>query len=267
MILDDIVAHKRTELVAQKQTVSLAQLQESALFNTPPVPFLHNLQQHPGRAIIAEVKKASPSKGIIRADFDPLVLAQTYAASGAAAISVLTDQKFFQGHLDYLCLIREHVTLPLLRKDFLFDPYQVYEARAYGASAILLIVAILSDAQLQEFSTLAYSLDLDCLVEVHNEAELERALACGASLLGINNRDLRTFQTTIETSERLMRHIPAGITVVSESGLSRAEQLARLESQGVRAFLIGETFMAAPDPGDPLRAMIEAARYQRPVAQ
>ena len=256
MILDDIVAHKRTELAARKQTVSVSQLQESAFFNAPAVPFLHKLQQHPGRAIIAEVKKASPSKGIIRADFDPLVLAQTYAASGAAAISVLTDQKFFQGHLDYLRLIREHVTLPLLRKDFLFDPYQVYEARAYGASAILLIVAILSDAQLQEFSALAHSLDLDCLVEVHDEAELERALACDVSLLGINNRDLRTFHTTIETSERLMRHIPAGITVVSESGLSCAKQLAQLESQGVRAFLIGETFMAAPDPGQPLRAML-----------
>lgn len=267
MILDDIVAYKRTELVAQKQTVSLDQMQKFALFQEPPVPFLTNIQEHPGRAIIAEVKKASPSKGVIRADFDPLSLAQTYAASGAAAISVLTDKNFFQGHLDYLSLIRNHVSLPLLRKDFLFDSYQIYEARAYGASAILLIVAILSDAQLRKFSALAHSLDLACLVEVHNEVELERALACGASLLGINNRDLRTFQTTIETSERLMCRIPAGITVVSESGLSRPEQLARLESQGVRAFLIGETFMAAPDPGEPLRALIEAARNQQPVRQ
>lgn len=259
MILDDIVAHKRTELAAQKRTVSPAQLQDSIHFQAVPPAFLQALQQHPGRAIIAEVKKASPSKGVIRADFDPLRLAHTYAASGAAAISVLTDQKFFQGHLDYLGLIHEHVGLPLLRKDFVFDPYQVYEARSYGASAILLIVAILSDAQLQELAALADSLRLDCLVEVHDEAELERALACQVSLLGINNRDLRTFQTSIETTERLLGYIPSGVTVVSESGLSRAEQLDRLEARGVRAFLIGETFMAAPDPGEPLRAMLRAA--------
>lgn len=259
MILDDIVAHKRIELAAQKRTVSPAQLQDSVHFQAVPPAFLQALQQHPGRTIIAEVKKASPSKGVIRADFDPLRLARTYAASGAAAISVLTDQKFFQGHLDYLGLIREHIGLPLLRKDFVFDPYQVYEARSYGASAILLIVAILSDAQLQELAALADSLRLDYLVEVHDEAELERALACQVSLLGINNRDLRTFQTSIETTERLLEHIPSDVTVVSESGLSRAEQLDRLEARGVRAFLIGETFMAAPDPGEPLRAMLRAA--------
>ena len=152
------------------------------------------------------------------------------------------------------------MTLPLLRKDFLFDPYQVYEARAFGASAILLIVAILSDEQLSELSGLARVLGMDCLVEVHDETELERALKSGVSLLGINNRDLRTFQTTIETSERLMRLVPADVTVVSESGLSRSEQLSRLEAQGVRAFLIGETFMAAPDPGVPLREMLRGSR-------
>lgn len=259
MILDDIVAHKRTELAAHKRTVSLAQLQDSAHFRSVPPAFLRALRHNSGRTIIAEVKKASPSKGVIRADFDPLRLAQTYAESGAAAISVLTDQKFFQGHLDYLGLIRRHVSLPLLRKDFVFDPYQVYEARSYGASAILLIVAILSDTQFQELAALADSLGLDCLVEVHDEAELERALACKVSLLGINNRDLRTFHTSIETSERLLRYIPVEVTVVSESGLSQAEQLARLEAQGVRAFLIGETFMAAPDPGEPLREMLQAA--------
>jgi indole-3-glycerol phosphate synthase len=256
MILDDIIAYKRTELAVQKQTVSLAQLQDTPLFHTTPAPFLRTVREWPGRAIIAEVKKASPSKGVIRADFEPLALAQTYAANGAAAISVLTERKFFQGSLDYLRLIREHVRLPLLRKDFLFDPYQVYEARAYGASAVLLIVAILSDGQLAELGTLARTLGLDCLVEVHDEAELERALAYGVQLLGINNRDLRTFRTTLATSERLMRLIPPGVTVVSESGLSRSEQLSRLESLGVRAFLIGETFMAAPDPGVPLRALL-----------
>ncbi len=257
MILDDIVAYKRTELAARKQQVSLAQLQDQPLFHATPPPFLQTLRTRPGRVIIAEVKKASPSKGVIRADFEPLALARTYAANGAAAISVLTESKFFQGHLDFLRLIRQdNVSCPLLRKDFLFDPYQVYEARAFGASAILLIVAMLSDSQLTELSALAATLGLDCLIEVHDEAELTRALTCGVQLLGINNRDLRTFHTTIETSERLVRLVPPGVMVVSESGLSRGEQLTRLESQGVHAFLIGETFMAAPDPGVPLRALI-----------
>jgi indole-3-glycerol phosphate synthase len=256
MILDDIVAYKRTELATQKQRVSLQQLQDMPLFHATPPPFIKTLREWPGRTIIAEVKKASPSKGVIRADFEPLSLAKTYEANGAAAISVLTESKFFQGSLAYLRLIREQVHCPLLRKDFLFDPYQVYEARAFGASAILFIVAILSDEQMKELGALARSLGLDCLVEVHDETELERALACGAELLGVNNRDLRTFHTTIETSERLVRLVPKNIPVVSESGLSRSEQLTRLESLGVRAFLIGETFMAAPDPGVPLRALV-----------
>ena len=256
MILDDIVAAKRAELAVQKQQVPLLQLQDMALFQATPLPFLRTLREWPGRAIIAEVKKASPSKGVIRADFEPLSLARIYAASGAAALSVLTERQFFQGSLDFLPLIREHVALPLLRKDFLFDPYQVYEARAFGASAVLLIVAILSDGQLTELISLAHTLGLDCLIEVHDEAELRRALTCGVRLLGINNRDLRTFHTSIETSERLLRLVPPEVIVVSESGLSRGEQLSRLEAQGARAFLIGETFMAAPDPGVPLRALL-----------
>ncbi|HEV8718383.1 MAG TPA: indole-3-glycerol phosphate synthase TrpC [Candidatus Binatia bacterium] len=256
MILDDIVTAKRAELAVQKQKVPLSQLQDMVLFQAAPLPFLRTLREWPGRAIIAEIKKASPSKGMIRADFEPLSLAQIYAASGAAAISVLTERQFFRGSLVFLRIIREQVALPLLRKDFLFDPYQVYEARAFGASAILLIVAILSDGQLTELSTLAHTLGLDCLIEVHDEAELRRALTCGVQLLGINNRDLRTFHTTLETSERLLRLVPPEVTVVSESGLSRSEQLSRLEAQGARAFLIGETFMAAPDPGVPLRALL-----------
>lgn len=256
MILDEIVAYKKEELAVEKQKVSLPQLQEMRLFATTPPAFLPAVRDRVGRSIIAEVKKASPSKGVIRADFEPLQLAKTYAANGAAAISVLTEKKFFQGSLEYLRLICERVALPLLRKDFLFDPYQVYESRAFGASAILLIVAILSDAQLSDLSALAQSLGMDCLVEVHDEQELERALKYNVSLIGINNRDLRTFHTTIETSERLVRLIPPHVTVVSESGLSRREQLAHLEAQGVRAFLIGETFMAASDPGAPLREMV-----------
>jgi len=256
MILDEIVAYKREELAVQKQTLSRTQLQDLPLFHAPAPGFLKTLQSWTGRTIIAEVKKASPSKGIIRKDFDPLALAKIYAASGAAAISVLTEKKFFQGSLGYLQNIRRHVTLPLLRKDFMFDDYQVYEARAFGASAILLIAAILENAQIQELSGLAKTLELDCLVEVHDEQELERALACGVQLLGINNRDLFTFRTTIETSERLVRDLPPDVYVVSESGLSTTGQLDRLEAQGVRAFLIGETFMAASDPGIPLRSLL-----------
>ena len=256
MILDDIVAYKREELALQKRQVALGQLQDMPLFHSQPPGFFQTLSAWNGRTIIAEVKKASPSKGVIRQDFDPLALARIYESSGAAAISVLTEKKFFQGSLEYLKQIRQQVALPLLRKDFVFDDYQVYEARAYGASAILLIVAILEDARLHDLMHLAQTLGIDCLVEVHDEAECERALAYGASLLGINNRDLRTFHTTIETTERLMQILPSDILVVSESGLSTRHQLDRLEAQGVRAFLIGETFMAAPDPGEPLRSLL-----------
>ncbi|MCS6927023.1 MAG: indole-3-glycerol phosphate synthase TrpC [Candidatus Binatia bacterium] len=256
MILDEIVAHKRTELAIRKQHLPLSQLRDMPWFQVPPFPFVHTIQTWPGRAIIAEVKRASPSKGVIRSDFDPVALARAYAANGAAAISVLTEERFFQGSLTHLSLIREQVNLPLLRKDFVFDPYQVYEARAFGASAILLIVAILSGQQLAELYELARTLALDCLVEVHDESELELALAHHVSLIGINNRDLRTFQTTIATTERLLRLIPPEIPVVSESGLSHPEQLMRLEARGVRGFLIGETLMAAPDPGAALRALL-----------
>ncbi len=256
MILDDIVAYKREELALEKQRVPLAQFQDMPLFHARPPGFFQTLSTWNGRTIIAEVKKASPSKGVIRQDFDPLALARTYEASGAAAISVLTEKKFFQGSLDYLKQIRQQVTLPLLRKDFVFDDYQVYEARAYGASAILLIVAILEDAQLQDLSQLAQTQGMDCLVEVHDEAECERALAHGGRLIGINNRDLRTFHTTIETSERIVQGLPPDVLVVSESGLSTGHQLDRLEAQGVRAFLIGETLMTAPDPGEPLRSLL-----------
>lgn len=256
MILDEIVAYKRQELAEQKRRISLAQHEDSPLFSSLTRPFRLRLEGWPGRAIIAEVKKASPSKGIIRQDCHHVDIARVYATHGAAAISVLTEVKYFQGSLDYLRDIRAHVTLPLLRKDFLFDPYQLYEARAYGADAVLLIAAILSDGQLRELLALAASLGLDALVEVHELKELEHALACGATLVGINNRDLHTFYTTIETTEKLIRFIPPGVTVVSESGLSQRVQLEKLERLGVRAFLIGETLMAAPDPGEKLTELL-----------
>lgn len=257
MILDDIVAYKRDELTVQKGNVSLARLKDRALYRADPPDFLDALKRQTGRTIIAEVKKASPSKGVIRADFDPLAIARSYHAAGAAAVSVLTEKKFFQGSLDYLRRIRATVPVPLLRKDFLFDEYQVHEARASGASAILLIVAILDDSRLADLAQLASALGMDCLIEVHDERERDRALAAGATLLGINNRNLRTFHTTIETTERLVPGIPDDVFVVSESGLSSAAQLARLEAQGVGAFLIGETCMAAADPGAALRTLLD----------
>ena len=259
MILDDIVTYKRDELDARKRNVPLSELTDRALYRATPPNFLDALKTRTGRRIIAEVKKASPSKGVIRADFDPLDIAIGYHTAGAAAVSVLTDKKFFQGSLEYLSSIRSRVPIPLLRKDFLFDEYQVHEARAFGASAILLIVAILDDSRLADLAQLASALGMDCLIEVHDEGERDRALAAGATLLGINNRDLRTFHTTIETTERLVPGIPNDVFVVSESGLSSAAQLARLEAQGVGAFLIGETFMAAADPAAALRSLLAAS--------
>lgn len=259
MILDDIVAYKRDELAARKQAVPLPELTDRVLYRAVPPGFLDALKTRTGRTIIAEVKKASPSKGVIRADFDPLDIARGYHTAGAAAVSVLTEKKFFQGSLEYLSSIRSRVSVPLLRKDFLFDEYQVHEARAFGASAILLIVAILDDRQLADLARIADALGMDCLIEVHDEQERDRALTAGAALLGVNNRDLRTFHTTIETTERLVEGIPDDVFVVSESGLSSAAQLARLEAQGVGAFLIGETFMAAADPAAALRSLLDAS--------
>ena len=261
MILDDIVRDKHGDLQHAKAAVPLAQLQQRPLFREGRRDFRAALAA-PRRAIIAEVKKASPSKGVIRADFDPVAIATRYAASGAAALSVLTEERYFQGHLDYLAAIRAAVELPLLRKDFLFDPYQFYEARAYGADAVLLIVAILPDAVLHELLWLADELNLSALVEVHDRDELQRAVRCGARFLGINNRDLRTFHTTLETTERLLPAVPSDAFIIAESGIEEVADIERLERAGVRAFLIGETFMRAPDPGARLAEFLgpQAAR-------
>jgi indole-3-glycerol phosphate synthase len=255
MILDDIVRDKRSDVDRAKAAVSVADLEHRPLFQAARRDLRAALDQR-DRAIIAEVKKASPSKGIIRADFDPVRIAVSYAAHGAAAISVLTEERYFQGHLDYLAAIRGAVTLPLLRKDFLFDPYQIHEARAYGADAVLLIVAILPDSLLRDLLQLADGLQLSPLVEVHDRAELERAVACGARLLGVNNRDLRTFRTNLAISEDLARYVPADTLVVAESGIDQVADIERLERAGVRAFLIGEACMRAADPGAKLAALL-----------
>ncbi|MFN8627113.1 MAG: indole-3-glycerol phosphate synthase TrpC [Candidatus Binatia bacterium] len=255
MILDDIVRDKRDDLTRAKASVPLAELERRPLFHETRRDFRATLVQHQ-RAIVAEVKKASPSKGVIRADFDPVGIALSYAAHGAAAISVLTEERYFQGHLEYLAAIRAAVPLPLLRKDFLFDPYQLVEARAYGADAVLLIVAILPDPLLRDLLALANQLELSALVEVHDRAELGRAIACGARLLGINNRDLRTFRTSLATSEELAPLVPPGTLAIAESGIEHGADIERLERIGVRAFLIGETCMRAVDPGIKLAELL-----------
>ncbi len=248
MILDDIVRDKRIELQHAKATVSLSELQQRSLFRAARRDLRAALAAR-RRAVIAEVKKASPSKGVIRADFDAVRIATSYADNGAAAISVLTESRYFQGHLDFLAAIRAAVSVPLLRKDFLFDPYQLYEARAHGADAVLLIVAILDDTLLQELLWLAEELNLAALVEVHDRIELERAVRVGARLLGINNRDLRTFHTTLATTEALMPLVPREAVVIAESGIDALVDIERLERVGVQAFLIGEALLRAPDPG------------------
>jgi indole-3-glycerol phosphate synthase len=221
----------------------------------PPRGFRAALQERldAGRpAVIAEIKKASPSKGLLREDFDPAAIARGYAAHGAACLSVLTDVDFFQGADAYLQQAREACSLPVLRKDFVIDVYQIEESRALGADCILLIVSALDDAQLRHLYRQARHLGMDVLVEVHDLAELERALALGADLIGINNRSLRSFETRIETTLELRAAVPEGVLLVTESGIHEPADVARLLAAGVHAFLVGEAFMRAPDPGEAL---------------
>jgi len=203
-------------------------------------------------AVIAEIKKTSPSKGVLREAFDPTAIAQSYARGQAACLSVLTEEDFFEGADAHLQAARRACALPVIRKDFIFDAYQIYEARALEADCILLIVAALDDAELKALHALGHSLGMDVLVEVHDDEELDRALALGADLIGINNRDLRTFKTDLETTVRLAKRLPKGITCVSESGIHTREAVDYLRGQGVHAFLVGEAFMRADEPGDRL---------------
>ena len=253
--LQTIVDHKVRELETRRRDRPLRMLMETPLFARPRRDFAASLAA-PGRRIVAEVKRSSPSLGRIRDDFDPGAIAAGYAAAGAAAISVLTEERFFEGSLDDLAAIRERVDVPLLRKDFLFEPYQVYEARAAGADAFLLIAAMLRTEIIRELVALGREMQMTALVEVHTAEQLDRALAAGATVIGINNRDLDTFVTRLETGLDLLGAVPPGRTVVIESGLKTNDDLTRFEAVGVRAFLIGETFMRAPDPGASLRELL-----------
>lgn len=259
-ILARIVRHKAGELAEQSREVPLRLLREQVAAREPPRGFLEALESRVRRgqtAVIAEAKKASPSRGVIRADFDPGAIAESYARGGATCLSVLTDREYFQGSNEYLAAARAHCPLPVLRKDFMIDSYQIWESRAIGADCILLIVAALGDAQLVELSQLALELGMDVLVEVHDADELERALALRVPLIGINNRDLRTFETRLDTTLNLLSRIPGDHVVVTESGIHTREDVALMRSHGVHGFLIGEAFMRAPDPG---RALTELFR-------
>ncbi len=261
-ILDRILARKVEEVAERNKRLPLAELiaRMADLPDTRGFAAAIEAKVEAGLpAVIAEIKKASPSKGVIRADFDPAAIACSYELGGAACLSVLTDADFFQGSEDYLREARAACSLPVLRKDFMIDAYQVYEARVIGADCILLIVAALDDERLLELSLLAAELDLDVLIEVHDEGELERALDLPAPLIGVNNRNLRSFEVSLETSLRLRTRTPADRLLVSESGITTAADLARLRGAGIDAFLVGETFMRATDPGAALKQLFFAA--------
>lgn len=258
-VLKKILRYKVREVAERLKRCSLREMCQRAVHG-PPVRGFSNaistylqLQQ---AAVIAEIKKASPSKGVLRKNFQPIEIAKSYEANGAACLSVLTDERFFQGKDEYLQQVHNACSLPILRKDFIIDPYQVYESRALGADCILLIVAALSDAQLKDLSELAKHLEMDVLLEVHNQKELERVLPLNNRLIGINNRNLSTFETTLETTLKLVKILSKQCIIVSESGISSQADIALLWNAGVHSFLIGEAFMKADDPGEALRNLL-----------
>jgi len=254
-VLKRILARKAEEVAERARHTPFGAVRNAAEAAPAPRGFLAALRSRIVRkapAVIAEIKQASPSKGVLRADFDPAAIARSYERHGATCLSVLTDADFFRGADAHLRAVRGACALPLLRKDFTIDPYQVYEARALGADCILLIVAALSDVRLSELAALARALQLDALIEVHDAAELDRALALDAPLIGINNRNLRTFETNLDVTVSLLSKIPKDRLVVTESGIVTPSDVARMRGHGVQAFLVGEAFMRAPDPGSKL---------------
>jgi indole-3-glycerol phosphate synthase len=266
-VLDQIMDWKREEVPAQMAEAPLAQVKAFAALAPKALDFAAALTAQRGASLIAEVKRASPSRGLIARDWDPELIGETYARSGGVAISCLTDGKFFQGKLEYLTAIKERLRevgkpIPVLRKDFIYHEYQVYEARMAGADALLLIVGVLSDTELRKLYELTYKVGLQALVEVHDEAELARALAIDAHIIGVNNRDLRTFAVDIETTGRLRAQIPAGKVLVGESGIRNEADVQRMAAMGCDAILVGETFCKLPqkERGAKVRDFVEAGR-------
>ncbi|HEY8034114.1 MAG TPA: indole-3-glycerol phosphate synthase TrpC [Methylobacter sp.] len=257
-ILKKILDKKAEEVARRRLGMTIANLEEIAEGVERPRGFYNALQSKvlaKKPAIIAEIKKASPSKGVIRENFQPIAIGQDYAMNGAACLSVLTDKEFFQGSEVYLQMVRERCPLPVLRKDFMIDPYQIYEARALGADCILLIVAALEDGQMHELSDTATKLDMDVLVEVHNAEELQRALTLDTKLIGINNRNLRTFETSLQTTLDLKANVPADRLIITESGIHTHEDVQLMLDNDIYTFLVGEAFMRAESPGQKMREL------------
>ena len=251
-VLQEICQVKVKHVRAQKDKISLSELESRAKTAQQPRGFINAIQSADGPALIAEVKKASPSKGVIRADFDPVAIARSYQAGGATCLSVLTDIDFFQGSDDYLRQARGACSLPVIRKDFMIDPWQILESRALGADCVLLIAAVLDDEMMYELYHTALDQGMDVLIEVHNEEELHRALVLNLPLIGINNRDLHTFETSLETTIKLLNFIPDETIVITESGILGKEDVTFMREHGVNGFLVGEAFMRADEPGEAL---------------
>jgi indole-3-glycerol phosphate synthase len=256
MILNKIIENKRVEVERAKKSKPIDFLKSELQNLEKTKGFYESISPDGSTKVIAEIKCASPSKGVLRQDFNPVEISISYARGGASAISVLTDSRFFKGSLNHLRDVRSSVEIPLLRKDFIIDPYQVYESRFYGADAILLIVAALGSTILKKLLELGHSLDMDAIVEIHDEAELDKAIQAGSKIIGINNRDLKTFDVSLETSLKLCKLIPKDKIIVSESGIRSSADIKRLKSEGVNVLLIGERFMRAPEPGEELRKLL-----------